>query len=334
VPVLSSPCALAVPVSLLEPSLRWGGLLMVTAVLTDAVRLEASAPSLVTITDNSTGQDRDNSERYCLNGRWVQGECVQHGQLRWVLAPCKRRDCEVCGSKGRYEIAKRIAYGVRYHWPCSWHTLTFDTYEAEESEWKPKAVQKLGKYIAWLRKFYPGCQYPVWDIRWDGSGWVVVKKHPGLQYAATYELTQRGRLHINLIIGPWRYIPQRTLQKWWGAQMWVERVKDSESVGRETAKSYSPESLGKYLAKLEQSVPEEWGRRVSFSKGWPKLPKEPVERKGEITWRQEWELEQVDVARFQVEKEHGWWREVAVGEWQPLLLPHDCSCFDLVVPDV
>jgi len=268
------------------------------------------SPSLVTITDNSPGQDRDNSERYCPNGRWVLGECVEHGQQRWVLAPCKRRDCDVCGPKGRYEIAKRIAYGVRHHWPCSWHVLPFDTEEAEESEWKPKAVQKLGKYVAWLRK-----------------------QIPGLQYAATYELTQRGRLHINLIIGPWRYIPQRTLQKRWGSIMWVARVKDSESIGRETAKSYSLESLGKYLAKLEQSVPEEWGRRVSFSRGWPKLPKEPIQRKGEIVWRQEWELERVDVARFQVEKEHGWWREVSVGEWQPLLMPHDCYCFDLVVPD-
>jgi len=227
-----------------------------------------------------------------------------------VLAPCKKRTCAVCGPKGRYEIAKRIAYGVRQHWPCSWQILTFDTEEAEECEWKRKAVRKLSKYVAWLRK-----------------------QQPGLQYAATYELTQRGRLHINLIIGPWRYIPQRLLQKRWGAQMWVERVKDSESIGRETAASYSPESLGKYLAKLEQSVPEEWGRRVSFSKGWPKLPKEPVQRKGEITWRQEWQLERVEVDRFEVEKERGWWREVSIGEWQPLLLPHDCDCFDLVVPE-
>jgi len=268
-----------------------------------------ASPSLVSTTDNSP-QLSVVSGNYCPNARWVQGECIAHGQYRWILAPCKKRDCEICGPKGRYEIAKRIAYGVRCLWPCSWHILTFDTEDAEESEWKPKAVRKLGKYVAWLRK-----------------------GQPGLQYSATYELTERGRLHINLVIGRWEAIPQAELQARWGARVWVEWVRDSEAIGQEVGKSYSPESLGKYLAKLEQAVPAECGRRVSFSKGWPKLSKEPAVRKGAITWRQEWELEQVEISRFEVEKDHGWWQEVAVGEWQPLLLPHDCDCFDLVLQD-
>jgi len=269
-----------------------------------------ASPSLVDKTDNSPNVDSGNSVRYCPNARWVQGECDAHGNQRWVLAPCKKRSCEVCGPLGRYEIAKRIAYGVRELWPCSWHVLTFDTEDAEESEWKPKAVRKLGKYVAWLRK-----------------------QQPDLQYAATYELTERGRLHINLVIGPWEHVSQAELQDRWGAILWVEWVRDSEAIGQEAGKSYSPEALGKYLAKLEQAVPAEWGRRVSFSKGWPKLPKEPVLRKGKIIWRQEWELEQVEISRFEVEKDHGWWEEVAVGEWRPLLSPHDCDCFDLVFQD-
>ena len=103
-----------------------------------------------------------------------------------------------------------------------------------------------------------------------------------MQYAATYELTKAGRIHINLIAGPWEFIPQRTLEQIWGARLWVERVKNDAAIARESAKSYSPEALGGYLAKLEQAV--SYGRRCSFSKGWPKLPKPETSCPDYIEW--------------------------------------------------
>ena len=49
-------------------------------------------------------------------------------------------------------------------------------------------------------------------------------------------------------------------------------VRSSDTAGKELAADYSPESLGGYLSKLNQAVPVEWRRRVSYSKAWPKLP--------------------------------------------------------------
>jgi len=305
----------------------------------EPVRSGASAPSLVTTTHNSP-QSGD-PDKYCPDARWVRGTCDEHGQERWVLAPCKRRTCEVCGPAGRYRIAKRIAWGVR-QMPCrdcghavdgcwahgerkgvpfcfckgmrlsaAWMVLTFADEFAENSDWKPTAVKKLGKFVTWLRE---------------------KKGMPDLQYVATYELTQRGRLHINLVLGPWKEIPQGELQRRWGARVSVAWVRDDNAIGRETAKAYSPESLGKYLAKLKQSVPEDWGRRVSYSKQWPKLP-DGCKRLGVISWVQEWKLKPSELAGFEFEKERGWWQEVRVGEWVSVLSPPSCDCFDLVLPE-
>jgi len=304
----------------------------------EGLRSEPSGrPSLVNRTDNCPQTDPD---KYCPDARWVRGTCDEHGQERWVLASCKRRTCEVCGPDGRYRIAKRIAWGVR-EMPCrdcghkvdgcwshgqrkgtpycscrgmclsaAWLVLTFATESAEETDWKPKATKKMRGFIDWLRK---------------------KKGMPDLQYAATYELTQRGRLHINLVVGPWKEIPQAELQERWGAILSVEWVRDENVIGRETAKAYSPESLGKYLSKLKQSVPEEWGRRVSFSQKWPKLPKE-AKRKGSIVWQQEWCLRPSELAEFEFEKERGWWHEIRIGEWVSVLRSPapSCDCFDLV----
>jgi len=300
---------------------------------------EGGASSLVTTTHNSPQSGA--TDKYCPDSRWVRGTCDEHGQERWVLAPCKRRTCEVCGPAGRYRIAKRIAWGVR-QMPCrdcghavdgcwahgerkgvpfcickgmrlsaAWMVLTFANEFAENSDWKPTAVKKLGKFVTWLRE---------------------KKGMPGLQYVATYELTQRGRLHINLVLGPWKEIPQGELQRRWGARVSVAWVRDDNAIGRETAKAYSPESLGKYLAKLKQSVPEDWGRRVSYSKQWPKLP-DGCKRLGVISWAQEWKLKSSELAAFEFAKERGWWQEVRVGEWVSVLSPPSCDCFDLVLPE-
>lgn len=164
---------------------------------------------------------------------------------------------------GRRRIAERVAFGVRSFWPCAWLVLTFAGSQAEDPKWKVAAVRRLAHFIKLLRKEYG-------------------RK---LEYAATYELTRRGRLHINLIIGPWTFISQKRLQILWGARVSVALVKDASLIGREAAKSYFPESLGTYLSKLDQAVPVEWGRRCSFSRVWPRLPRGGLPRVGSISWQ-------------------------------------------------
>lgn len=148
---------------------------------------------------------------------------------------------------GRRKIASRIALGCRTLAPAAWITLTF-----RRDVDKKVAIRQMATFIRWLRTT-PGNQ--------------------DMEYVATYELTKRGRLHINLIVAPWTSVYQRVLARKWGARVWVEWVRDDGSMSREAAAAYSPEALGGYLSKLEQAVPED--RRVSYSKGWPKLPDTP-----------------------------------------------------------
>ena len=309
-------------------------------------RSEAFPPSLVTIPHNSPGPSADgpsaDEKVSCPNARLTLGTCKEHGVVHMVYAPCRSRECEVCGPQGRYKIAERIAYGVRQFWPCGWLVLTFDTEDAEEAEWKPKAVKKLGKFITWLRKR---------------------KGMADLEYAATYELTARGRLHINLVCGPWKFVKQRELTEKWGAYVWVQRVRDDGKVGAEAAKSYNPEALGGYMSKLYQAVPNEWGRRVSYSKGWPKVPK--LKRFGEIVWTPErnmstherstgqilakiqrgeplldWEYKRWNGYVWERDRwvkrgpgEVANWEAVGPGEWRRGPRVHGCLCFALVPDD-
>ena len=135
-------------------------------------RPAGTAPSLVSEENNS-------SIDCCPNGALIKGWCLEHFQYRWTKKPCGRRDCEVCGPLTRSEIASRIAYGVHVLWPCAWMVLTFKDNYYEVPNSKSAAIRKLGGFIKWLRK-----------------------RNPQLEYVATYELTKRGRLHINLICGP------------------------------------------------------------------------------------------------------------------------------------
>ena len=115
--------------------------------------------------------------------------------------------------------------------------------------------------------------------------------------------------------------------------MWVEWVNDDEPIGVETTKAYTPESLGGYLIKLEQSVPEEWGRRVSYSRGWPKVPPEPeLVRSGEIKWVRQWEMPPGELDEFLHDQIAGLWKEYSRGEWVPIgHKPNsDCICFEWV----
>jgi hypothetical protein len=246
---------------------------------------------------------------------------------------CKRRDCPVCGAIGRHNIAERIAYGVRHIMAkgerCAWLVLTFATQKAERASWKALAVRRLGIYIRWLRRRL-GKKVP-------GKRGRTRIEPAKLAYVATYELTKRRRLHINLIIGPWQFIPQRELQKHWGARLSVEYVKDSQAMGREAAKAKkgkrhwekeatkNPKNLGGYVSKLNQAVPRQWHRRVSFSKGWPTMPE--AVRKGQILWEVP---DKERITAFEYLEEKGLvFQEVRPGEYASIA--EECDCFHFVV---
>lgn len=259
-----------------------------------------SAPSLVTSTRNSSKSpdSRPIKPHFCPNVRVLRGVCTKHSYVRHLTIPCKNRSCPTCGPFGRYRIATRIAYGVEKLWPCAWMVLTF-----REDITKKLAVRRLSAFVKQLRR-------PL----------------PDLQYAATFELTKAGRLHINLICGSWEWINQQSLEQIWGARLWVEWVQASQPVGLETAKAYSPEALGNYLSKLEQAVPSD--RRCSFSRSWPKLPGAEVVSNPRVEWTP---LDYFETLDFYHQLGHSDYAFLSDGtfvwqppSWQTLTL---CTCF-------
>ena len=185
----------------------------------------------------------------CPTPAWFRVKCVDHESVRYVRLRCKSRLCPVCGPIGRQEIADRLAYGVRWYERkeqyTSWLVLTFPQDVSKE-----QATRRVARFMSSLRSI----------------------SYERLEYAATYELTQAGRLHVNLLISPWTFVPHSVLYRLWGARISVTLVRDTLAAARDSAKALSPESLGAYLGKLDQSLPPEWGRRVSFSQGWPRRP--------------------------------------------------------------
>lgn len=201
-----------------------------------------------TTTHNSTYSLRN----YCPSARWVVGRCVAHGRRYYVRVGCKRRGCEVCGPRGRLRLATRIAEGIAILGPCVFMVLTL-----AQDKSKVDVVRALAGFVRSLRKL-----------------------QPQLQYAATYEETRNGRLHVNLVCGPWRGQLSRGLQQWlvgvWGHWVWLTWVRGGLRAGDEMMKAGGG-TLSLYMVKLEQSVKA--GRRVSFSAGWPSGGRGvPVER--------------------------------------------------------
>ena len=257
------------------------------------------------------GLDTVQARMWCPDASWFQGQCVTHGCRHVMYLPCKRRDCDFCGPVSRRRIADRIAHGIHEielaGGRCAWLVLTFKDKVAEFSAFKPMAVRQVQDFVRWLRK---------------------KRGMTDMWYVATYELTARGRLHVNLICGPWKHVRHRDLYRRWGSRISVEWVRNDVAMGREAAKAYSPEALGGYLAKLDQAVPQEWGPRVSFSKKWPKLPMGGLERVGEITWSL-----LSDGARLLLwdEIKAGRVLEYRLGEYfaaGELVRAPDCNCFD------
>jgi len=277
-----------------------------------------SVPHLHLISKSPNSHPSPHNSHYgagnCPNPQAGRGVCGPHGNVKHQYFPCRKRTCEVCGPDGRLAIAKRIAWGVRFFGinNCTYLVLTFDTTLAEQSWWKKVAVRRVGALVEWLRK---------------------KRGMPALQYVATYELTKRGRIHVNLLVSHWKFVPKALLDHRWGAYVWIKPVHDP-GIGMEMAKAYGPEGLAAYLMKLDQAVGSEWGRRVSFSRNWPKLPDDVVEASehealslkpsdavGIVNWDILTEAELWGERRDRGSEElaPGHWK---VGSWNP-----DCRCF-------
>jgi len=236
----------------------------------------------------------------CPKSVWLSATC-EHGTTRSVLIPCKKRDCPICGVKRRRKMAWRVSHGIDVlggDQGAAWFVGTW-----ARSVSKKCAVRTTGKMIRWLRKF-SGRQ---------------------LEYATAWEVTKQGRLHVNIILAPWSYIPQAILSQKWerfggGFRVWIERV--GQEVGAEAAKTNN--AIGGYLAKWEQMVMS--GRGQTYSRGWPKLPDHPLEpRQGHLAWER---IPATDsrAAIIGYEIELGHLFEVAPGEYASVY-GERCTCF-------
>lgn len=264
-----------------------------------------SAPSLVV--QGITHEDT--SRKYCPNGRWVQALCDEHHYERWIYRPCKSRRCPVCGVRRRKKVAWRIANGVEMLAGEEGAAWFVGTWNKDVS--KSTAVKAVSRFVAWLRRHQPS----------------------HVEYACTWELTKRNRLHVNLILAPWKFMSQRTLSTSWsrlggGQVVWIKRV--GEGIGQEAAKSRA--TVGRYFSKWEQMVRS--GRAATYSKGWPKLPDTdaPV-RHGHITYIPERDFPTwvhspaLDPADIQLHL----WTETHDHEYKSRLEPY-CDCFNYVLP--
>jgi len=231
---------------------------------------------------------------------WLRGTC-EHGNERWIHLSCKRRDCPVCGEIRKRKISWRIEYGLQVLGNGAWFVGTWD--------WdipKDEAIKTQNKFIQWLRRDQ--------GIR--------------VEYAATWELTKNGRLHLNLILAPWLYINQRKLSEKWvnfggGFVVWIEKVEG----GISTEVTKLRYKLGNYMAKFEQQV--RTGRGINYSRNWPRPPDDPTHRIGRITWV--WLSPSYDDSEiFESELERGIWAEILPGEYSLCGEPELCDCFQFV----
>ena len=257
----------------------------------------------------------------CPHSVHIRGSC-RHGTIRWIKVPCKRRACEFCGPLRRARIAERVAQGIRllgFGHGAGWMVGTF------AQDVTPVAGGRtVAKFIRWLR------------------GRVQAKIKIRLQYASTWELTKRGRLHVNLVMAPWPFIPQKELEARWklygGGIVHIRRVADDHLMATEVAKSNLVEKLATYLAKHEQAIEakiEVGGRlyrkrSVCYSKGWPgPVTCEKVERKGEVTWVR---MNETDsrIGDFEQDRSEGCWRRSGAEFRRD---NEGCDCFEGRAPE-
>lgn len=244
----------------------------------------------------------------CPDGGWIKGVCKEHGTVRWVRMSCKRRTCPVCREVRRQEIAARISYGLERlagEGPTAgggWLVLTFDDTELT----KAQRNRISNQMVKWIKRYLKR----VHDLDVE---WVKV-----------WERHRSGKLHLNILFSPWRFIPQQLLARKWhifggGIDMWVKRV--GRGVGA-TARS-SRYKVGLYFGKYDQMVFA--GKGITYSKGWPRRPKEDHCRRGEIAWEYVSNVSQEGIMNW-YNIEMGNLDEVAAGEYATK--PELCDCFE------
>jgi hypothetical protein len=272
------------------------------------------------ISQPENAQDVDRKHP-CDNWRSIRGSC-SHASIRWLYVRCKRRDCAGCSKVRQWKHASRIANGVRTIGVdrCAFMVLTYGDPRSADPEFKSEAVKLENSFIRWLR---------------------AEQKKLGndhMEYAKTWEIQPRSqRLHTNLIAGPWMKLDIDRIRERWGSRISISWVNDDQAVSKEATKAQSPDGLSTYLTKIEQMVPDDWHRAISFSKNFPKLTVlDPPERVGEIRWESERDLEGGALAAFLHEKALGWWIETekGSGEFYDGVRDETCSCFDWKEPDV
>ena len=291
-------------------------------------RRGGAPPYLVEILHNSadkqslsqptTAQDVDRKHP-CDNWRSIRGSC-SHGSNRWLYVRCKRRDCVGCSKVRQWRHASRIANGIRVLGVerCAFMVLTYADPRSADPEFKAEAVKLENSFIRWLRS----------EQKKLGND--------GMEYAKTWEIQPTSkRLHTNIVVGHWIKMDQKEIAKRWqssgiGGWITVEWVRDDEAVSYEATKAQSPDGLGTYLTKIEQMVPEDWRRAISFSKNFPRLTiEEPPERMGKIKWESDRLLPLGSIAAFKHELSLGWWIETeeGSGEFYDGVKDEACSCF-------
>jgi hypothetical protein len=272
------------------------------------------------VSQPETAKDVDRKHP-CDNWRSIRGSC-SHASTRWLYVRCKRRDCVGCSKVRQWKHASRIANGVRAIGVdrCAFMVLTYADPRSADPEFKAEAVKLENSFIRWLR---------------------AEQKKLGndhMEYAKTWEIQPRSqRLHTNLIVGPWMKLDIDRIRERWGSRLSISWVKDDQAVSREATKAQSPDGLSTYLTKLEQMVPDDWHRAISFSKAFPKLTVlDPPERVGKIRWESERDLEGGALAAFLHEKALGWWIETekGSGEFYDGVRDEKCSCFNWKEPEV
>lgn len=247
--------------------------------------------------DQKAQDTNEPDQAYCDQSVLVRGVCgCKEKTEHWLILPCKRRTCPICGKARRRRIAQRICQGIEAQGSAGYFVGTWN-----RDTPKKEAVLTGQKFIRWLRT--------------KGG------QSRSMEYASTWETTRRGRLHLNLVLAPWNYIPQKVLSERWqryggGRVVWIQRV--DATIAAEVAK------VSNYFAKNEQMVLT--GRGACYSEGWPKLAKpQAIPRKGVITWQAErfWGVEGYE---FRVELGFDLWKPVSPCEYSRVE-QEKCSCF-------
>ena len=302
-----------------------------------------------------------NRKHPCDNWRSIRGSCA-HGSNRWLYVRCKRRDCVGCSKVRQWRHASRIANGIRILGVdrCAFMVLTYADPRSAEPEFKAEAVKLENSFIRWLRSEQKklgndGMEYAkTWEIqpkskrlhtniivghwkyfdqkeiakRWQASGLTSEEiKCISLSPFKTGQKKCENSPDPDNILSP-DHVHTGTMQK--GGWITVEKVRDDEAVSHEATKAQSPDGLGTYLTKIEQMVPEDWRRAISFSKNFPRLTiEEPPERMAKIKWESDRLLPLGSIAAFKHELSLGWWIETeeGSGEFYDGVKDEQCSCF-------